>query len=169
MIEYRKGNALDVGNNSLIVHGCNCMGVMGSGIAREIKERFPHVYEAYRKTYESMQTNVGGPFCGLIPGEIEIVQVQEDKEEYQHKFICNANTQPNFGPIGRQVSYDALVKCFEYVKEYVIFAREEAGVTLEVVFPKIGAGLGGGDWDIIAPIIDKTLGDSITKICYVFP
>ena len=33
MIEYRKGNLLDV-TSGLIAHGVNCQGVMGSGVAK---------------------------------------------------------------------------------------------------------------------------------------
>jgi O-acetyl-ADP-ribose deacetylase (regulator of RNase III) len=36
MIETRKGSLLDA--TGIIVHGCNCQGVMGSGVALAIKK-----------------------------------------------------------------------------------------------------------------------------------
>ena len=45
----KKGNLLDMaerGEFDIIVHGANCICVMGSGIAREIKARFPQAAQA---------------------------------------------------------------------------------------------------------------------------
>ena len=36
-----------------------------------------------------------------------------------------------------------------------------------IVFPKIGAGLGNGDWNKIEKIIDKTVGDKYETYLYV--
>ena len=46
MIHYVKGNLLD-SNCDYICHQVNCQGVMGSGIARQIRERWPEVYKDY--------------------------------------------------------------------------------------------------------------------------
>ena len=32
----------------IIVHQVNCYGVMGSGIAKQVKERYPDVYDIYK-------------------------------------------------------------------------------------------------------------------------
>lgn len=40
MIEYRKGNLLDI-TSGVIVHGCNMRGVMGSGVALAIRNKYP--------------------------------------------------------------------------------------------------------------------------------
>jgi O-acetyl-ADP-ribose deacetylase (regulator of RNase III) len=47
MIHYVKGNLLD-SNCDYICHQVNCQGVMGSGIARQIRERYPVVYLYYK-------------------------------------------------------------------------------------------------------------------------
>ena len=51
MIEYRKGNILsayDKGEITVLVHGCNTLGFMGAGIAKEITENIvtPGDYES---------------------------------------------------------------------------------------------------------------------------
>lgn len=35
----------------ILVHGCNCKGVMGSGVAAAIRNRWPDVYKAYREKF----------------------------------------------------------------------------------------------------------------------
>ena len=41
------GNLLDT-ELTFIVHQVNCQGVMGAGVARQIKEKFPKAWENYK-------------------------------------------------------------------------------------------------------------------------
>ena len=159
MIETRYGNALDV-NVGIIVHGCNCQGVMGGGFALEVKNRFPLAYHEYDKVH---RTN------GLKLGEICFAEVAPNK------FIINANTQEGFGGSRRNVSYDAVADCFSEVYRFAKVIEQHRGVKLDVIFPAIGAGLGGGDWKIISAIIDVVIPDHdlsdkcFKKILYLLP
>src|SRR5438067_1457780 len=36
-----------------LAHGCNCQGSMGAGIAKGFRERYPAMYEAYRRRCKS--------------------------------------------------------------------------------------------------------------------
>lgn len=47
MIQYEKKSLFDVTGKVILVHAVNCKGVMGSGIAKEFKARFPEAFEAY--------------------------------------------------------------------------------------------------------------------------
>lgn len=127
------GNVLDA--KGLIVHGCNALGVMGAGVALAIKARWPHVYNAYRKQYEATGLSLGTVL--YVPAEPGVL-------------VANAITQESTGD-GLQVSYSAIRECFQNVSEV---ARESG---LVVHYPRIGAGLGGGDWEVISKIIDKEL------------
>ena len=155
MIKTFVGSALDV-PVGVIVHGCNCQGVMGAGIAKAIKDLYPAAFEIYRTQYERE---------GLKLGNISFIEVSPNK------WIVNANTQNTFDRNTRAVSYDAVVDCFEKVVVLVktIKERTKASDYLPIIFPKIGAGLGGGDWDIIEKIIDKTVPDEMQKHLYVLP
>ena len=158
MIQVRKGDVLAV-STGLIVHGCNCQGVMGGGIALAIKNKYPNVYKAYRKTFET---------TGLKLGNIEVVSVTDPGAVVADcKYIVNANTQDFFGTSKRQVSYDAVADCFEKVQLLAVRAEETLGYKLPVVFPAIGAGLGGGNWEIIERIIDQSVSNHFEKILYV--
>jgi len=153
MIETRYGNALDV-QTGIIVHGCNCQGVMGGGFALEVKNRFPIAFYEYDKVHRSH---------GLKLGEICFVEV------IPNKFIINANTQDNFGGSKRNVSYDAIVDCFKEVVKLAAVIEQHRNVNLEIIFPAIGAGLGGGDWKIISALIDVVVPDSFKKVLYLLP
>jgi O-acetyl-ADP-ribose deacetylase (regulator of RNase III) len=152
MIEYCVGNVLKI-ESGIIVHGCNNVGVMGAGIAREIKQTYPEVYAVYKKESSDY---------GLVLGTISACAVVENDLINDKKIIVNAITQ-SLGGTGRQVSYDAIEHCFINV----VKLQKSMKNNLPIVFPKIGAGLGGGNWDIIEKIIDVTIPDTIKKICYV--
>ena len=149
----KKGNLLDA--KGIIVHGCNCQGVMGSGVALAIKNKWPDVYQQYRDSYE-----LKSPLMNL--GQIIPVVVAPDT------YVLNAITQKNYGRDGaRYVSYDAVTSCFEKVRGWAEHFRQAESRNVSVNFPLLGAGLGGGDWEIISKIIDRTLGDDIEKILWV--
>lgn len=152
MIETRYGNALDV-PTGIIVHGCNCQGVMGAGIALEVKNRFPMAFHEYDRVHRSR---------GLKLGEICFAEVAPNK------FIINANTQEGYSRVGRQVSYDAIADCFTEVVKLAKTLETHRGVKLEIIFPMIGAGLGGGDWKVISAIIDAVVPDDFKKVLFIF-
>ena len=52
MIEIIEGNLFDT-DAKFICHQVNCMGKMGSGVALQVRQRFPHVYEEYKKVASS--------------------------------------------------------------------------------------------------------------------
>ena len=166
--QIKHGDVLNA-NNCIIVHGTNCCGVMGAGVAYQIKNRFPEVYDAYIEKYKSKQTKYNTDngsnlvFDGLKLGEISYGQVGP------FKFIVNANTQFNCGTDKRYADYEAIAKCFENVKILHTEIYAKTGLKLDIVFPMIGAGLAGGNWNIIETIILETLGNEFIKILYKFP
>lgn len=132
MITYRKGNLLDA-PETYIAHGCNSYGVMGSGVALAIKTKWPKAYEEYHNYYKE---------CGLDLGEIISVPCE-------NKVILNCITQKHYGRTGDKfVSYDAIDTCMKHI--------QNLGLD-NIAMPKIGAGLGGGDWKVIEAIIQSRL------------
>jgi len=150
MITYIKGDLLQTDVN-IIVHGCNAQGVMGSGVALTIKNKYPLAYKYYREQYE----------CGLLYlGNVIPVRTRENNKNIH---ILNAITQQYYGKDGKQyVSYPALRSCFKYIpkycKKYKDWYNEPNNIS-QIAMPKIGAGLGGGDWNIIERIIEEELKD----------
>lgn len=128
------GDILSV-QKGMIIHGCNAQGVMGSGLAQQIRAKYPLAYEMYRKEYETH---------GLHLGEVIWAQVTEDL------IIGNAITQQNYGrdPNTKYVSYKAIQHVFETVMVAATTMK------MDIHYPLIGAGLANGNWSIISEIID---------------
>lgn len=125
----------------IIVHGCNAQGVMGSGIAVQVKQRWLDCF----KKYSDFIANTPSPL-----GQVCFYSVP-DREKLM---VANAITQDNFGRTGsKYVSYKAVYNCFKEVAN--IAERED----LPVHYPLIGAGLGGGDWAIISDIIESIMAE----------
>lgn len=151
MIEYKQGNLLDV-TQGIIVHGCNQQYVFGAGVALAVRQKYPKCYEQYKDPYERL-------YLGRV-----IWYDHSDADESSELFIANAITQEHYGTNKRHVNYAAIVGCFEEV-----FAKARA-YDYDVHFPKIGAGLAGGDWDIIEQLInDCDPYDKVKKTCWVLP
>lgn len=147
MIEYRKGNLLDV-TQGIIVHGCNAQGVMGSGVAKAIKDKYPGAYDTYKDDIKNGNYGIG-----------DVSWWHEDLD----LIVASAITQEYYGRDKsiRYVNYVALAQCFNVILGY---ARKMGDV---VYFPKIGAGLGGGDWNTIEQLInDADPYNKVKKVCY---
>lgn len=128
----------------VIMHGCNAQGVMGSGFAKELRERYPEAYTEYTTIHNSRGLELGDNVLYNIPSTNII--------------ISNSITQQYYGRDGKKyVSYDAIDKCTKDLYNLLKMELDERPLTIH--FPAIGAGLGGGDWDIISTIIDKNCKD----------
>lgn len=125
----------------IILHGCNAQGVMGSGVAKLIREKFPKAYIEYRNRFESPH--------GLNLGEV----IWSNCGDH---IIGNCITQEYYGgDLGVvYADYDAVQSCMIQAKLYANRLGER-----EVALPKIGAGLAGGDWNVIADIINRSMLD----------
>jgi len=147
MIEHR-GDISTVAEG-LIIHQVNCQGVMGSGVAKALKEKYPQMYEDYYR-------HAGQPFTQLeegryLLGDVVYTQVTEDLA------IACLFGQQYFGRDGRRyTSYDAQEIGLKTIRDDL---RDHPGIKIHV--PLLGAGLGGGDWSITQAIIHATLGPDV--------
>jgi O-acetyl-ADP-ribose deacetylase (regulator of RNase III) len=154
-MKHIKGDVLEVSKNSksaVLLHQVNCQGVMGGGIAKQIKDKYPNHFIDY---------------CCII-----------DHSTGQHKeclgqwFItfCEADTaivglfgQYCFGTDKRHTNYAAFVKSLSDFIQSLCMRKDS-----ELIIPKnIGCGLGGGDWNIIEQIlhdVEKMYGVEFTCV-----
>ena len=147
MIHEHYGNLFDkyISNGAppnglnVIVHGCNAQGRMGSGFAKELRTRFPGAYDAYINEYNQR---------GLTLGSTVYYDVSNN--------LCIANciTQEFYGYDGcKYVSYDAIDMAMDKMSDLI----GSVNVITHIHFPKIGADLGGGNWNVIKEIIDHRM------------
>jgi O-acetyl-ADP-ribose deacetylase (regulator of RNase III) len=152
MLKHTKGNLIDLaeqGAFDVIVQGCNCYNTMGSGIAREIRERYPEAYEADCRTEKGDIMKLGN-WTEYDTGAFKII---------------NAYTQYGFNSGGS--TFDL----FEYTSFQLILQKlfAEYGKQ-DIGLPYIGMGLAGGDKEKIIKMIEDfaeqvdALGGSVTLV-----
>lgn len=139
MFTHRVGDMLNEATSGIIIHGCNCQGVMGGGIAKLIRAKWPDVYNVYRKTYEN--------YGGLELGDIIPVKVNEDLT------VINCMTQKHFGTDVRHLDYEAVVAVAAAINKALEYNTDPKPVTIHT--PLLGAGLAGGNWNIVETILDE--------------
>ena len=151
MVNYVKGNLLD-SDCDYICHQVNCQGVMGSGIARQIRERWPKVYESYTHYVDYHNKHEEG-----LLGKILISNINHPTR------VINMFSQDMYGYDGnRYTSYDAFANCLREIDLHVARSRS-------IGFPKnIGCGLGGGNWTVISALIDEILGQTHDVYIYEY-
>ena len=153
MIIYLKGDLIE-SNCDYICHQVNCRGRMGSGIAKQIRERFPEAYRVYKERHEDALRVLSSP--DLMLGSTDIVWIPEES-----KHVVNMYAQRGYGYDGkRYTSY----KAFKFILESL---KQEIPTDRTIGFPKnIGCGLGGGDWKTISKLIEDILGESHEVFIY---
>lgn len=159
MIKEVKGDLLSV-TKGFIVHGCNAHGVMGSGVAKQIRAKYPKCYDIYSNYCKDLREFTDS----MIVFEHNILGVVP---MYQHDdlIIFNAITQFNYGTDSRKVDYEAVYRAFETINAYIM---GQVGVDRVLNFPMIGCGLAGGNWNIVKTIIDEVVDDSIEKVLWIY-
>ena len=58
MIKHIKCDIFESGAD-VICHQTNCQGVMGSGVAKQVREKYPQVYEQYKRVCASGERLLG--------------------------------------------------------------------------------------------------------------
>jgi O-acetyl-ADP-ribose deacetylase (regulator of RNase III) len=132
-IEYRKGDVL-MSEINHIVHGCNSRGVMGSGVAKAIRDKYSKAYTDYSNAYNNVGLNLG-----------DVITSQQENGVS----IYNAITQSDYGRNSDRVyvSYWAIAQSMKFLD----------GKMEKLAMPMIGAGLANGNWYVISAIIENTL------------
>ena len=150
MIKYVDGDLLELAKNKefdVIGHCANCFCTFGAGIALGIKNQYPEAYIADCET-------ISGDLNKL--GKISFVETISP-------IIVNLYGQYDYK--GRRqgkidLDYVALKSSLKLMKDK--YSGKKFGL------PMIGAGLAGGDWNIIEKIIEEVFrGEYVTVVKYV--
>jgi O-acetyl-ADP-ribose deacetylase (regulator of RNase III) len=144
-ILYRKGDATDPedpsGGRMIICHVCNDACGWGAGFVLALSLRWPEPEEVYRSHYPRL-------------GQVQMVRVSD------RIAVANMIAQHGYrrSSGGIPLDYDALESCLEAVASAAI--RNSCSIHM----PRIGAGLAGGDWFVIADIIQRTMCDQGLRV-----
>jgi O-acetyl-ADP-ribose deacetylase (regulator of RNase III) len=144
MIKYLKKDLTEI-NKGVVVHGCNCSGGFGAGVALAVKNKWPTVEKAFR--------TVKNPKLG----EIQIVSLNDEL------VVINGFTQEKFGYDNkRYADLDAI----ETVIKKSIDTAKAFGIR-NLYMPKIGSCRGGLNWvDEIYPMLNSLDNKGVTiNVC----
>lgn len=128
---------------NVIVHCCNNKGVMGSGVAKQIKDKYPTVYNAYRTNYEKH---------GLTLGQV-ISVIVNDKQ-----YICNLIGQDGYGYDGKQyINYESFKMGLYTIRDFMLRNGFKT-----IAFPyNIGCYRAGGKWEVVYEMIEDVFSDIV--------
>lgn len=148
MIKYIDGDLIKESELfDVIAHCCNCYCTFGAGIAPQIKAKFPEAFLVDCTTQRGDESKLGT--ITFTENTTPIVVNLYGQYDY---------TGRRHGEM--DLDYDALRSALRAMKE------EFSGLLFGL--PKIGAGLAGGDWDVIESIIAEELeGERVMIVNYV--
>jgi O-acetyl-ADP-ribose deacetylase (regulator of RNase III) len=145
MLHYLTCDLLDC-DADLICHQVNCQGVMGAGLARSIRTKYPEVFSAYVEKCTRYARSQA------LLGTVQAISIAPSK------YIVNIFGQWRYGTDRRHTDYNALDRAFHTINERC--------KNKSIAIPyKMGCGLGGGDWNIVLNLIERNLTDCEVLIC----
>ncbi len=150
MLIHKEGNLFD-STADILCHQCNCQGKMNSGIAKEVRTRYPNVFESYFNDYENGDLRLG---------YVNFTEVEN--KDGKKQVIASMCAQDKYGYDGGQYTdYIAFQKCLDNIMMYA-YAYDKNPV---IAFPnQIGCVRGGGNWKVIKEMIAANLKDFDVEI-----
>jgi O-acetyl-ADP-ribose deacetylase (regulator of RNase III) len=121
-----------------LAHGCNCAGSMGAGIAVGFRERYPAMFEEYRRR------------CKADPAEFSLGSVFLWREDGKPA-VFNLGTQPR---PGRGATYPAVEEALRAMR-----TTADTEKITSIAMPRIAAGYGGLSWKKVRAIIETVFAD----------
>ncbi len=134
LIHFAKQGCFD-----LIIHGQNCKHGWKKGIAHTIGLHFPQAKKSDLETLYGDKKKLGSYSYANIT-----------LDSGKNLIVVNAYTQFNYGQ-GNHLNIKALESCFLKIKNDF--------PNLHYAYPKIGAGLAGGNWNQINTVIEAIFQD----------
>jgi O-acetyl-ADP-ribose deacetylase (regulator of RNase III) len=141
MIKIVEGNILDA-PEEIIGHQVNCQGVMGAGLASQLRSKYPTLFPRYKEFVNGL------PDKELLLGCTQVIKVDN------YKYIANLFGQLKYGRGRLYTHYASLDYSLKLLKEKAKIHK------LTVALPYgIGCGLAGGDWNIVYGMIEDAFED----------
>ncbi len=141
-IYFVTGNILESSAEALC-NPVNCVGIMGKGLAKQFKDKFPNYFNWYQAKCANREIRPGYPEVygmakyGLMEDSLETLYIVSfpTKDHWSEK--------SNLKDIE-----EALIRLCHKVKERNIKS---------IALPRLGCGLGGLDWNVVKPVMTQVL------------
>jgi O-acetyl-ADP-ribose deacetylase (regulator of RNase III) len=154
------------GEFNMIVQGCNCFHVQGSGLAGQLATKYPQVLEADKEQSHYGDKEKLGTWSVANIGNFSVINAYtqysfsrgNDVFEYDafDKFLNDFRNMIEYflNDFRNMIEYYDSVANFEWKPDGNDF-RVRDFERFRIGFPQIGAGLAGGDWSRISKMIEK--------------
>jgi O-acetyl-ADP-ribose deacetylase (regulator of RNase III) len=129
----------------IICHQANCIGAMGAGLAKSIRDLWPHIYDDYYKAVKNQEFNMGD--CRIAQAAPGV-------------FVAHLAGQQGIGYRKKQTDYHSLRKAFRNLRRQINGSYVLLRMPIYIPYG-IGCGLGGGDWEVVRKIIEEELPNAI--------
>lgn len=159
MIEIVNGDLLQ-SNLPLIAHQTNCLGVMGAGIARSIKNKWSTVYTQYVNFCKCLKHSKS------LLGKCQICTTGDEPTNLVANLFGEYSFTESVAPYeNRHTDYDALKEALLNLKAFC-----KGMNIIEIGIPyKLGCGLAGGDWDgVVYPMLQELFDKDSTITLYIY-
>jgi O-acetyl-ADP-ribose deacetylase (regulator of RNase III) len=144
-MHFVKGDILDA-KDGIIGHQVNCQMVMGAGLAKQIRDKYPRVYDEY-------MLMVGKSPITARLGRCQMVAVSDKL------LVANLFGQFDYRPRNKvHTDYTALSMALRNLQRWKdTFVSKDFPIYLPY---GLGCGLAGGDWKIVEGIIRGAIPDA---------
>lgn len=148
MVEIVEHSNLLEEKSGIICHQVDCIGTMGAGIALQIRNKWPVVFDDYRKE------------CGLFTSNPQkLLGKVQDILVADNLVVANCFGQIYPERAGTMTDYGVWDEILDHLNDLSNF------FSLELHFPyMIGCGLAGEDWNTMLEKIQSKFGQSHTKV-----
>lgn len=152
MIKILDGDLFE-SNADVIAHQVNCQGAFNSGVAKQVREKYPNVYEKY--------SNLCSSYSGYeekLLGYCQMIYIHD------HKGIANLFGQLGYGYDGKQyTNLNALKDAMMALRAILHCEFDPNDIT--IAFPYgLGSVRGGANWEDVYKIIAEVFADYNVEI-----
>ena len=148
MIVFKKGNLFDSECQTL-VNTVNCEGIMGAGIAKQFKQKYPEMFNEYKLACKNGILSCGGDIW--LYDYIDIYKPL--------KILCFATKEYWY--------YQSKLEWIERGLKTFTYAYNQLGIT-SIAWPKLGCNNGKLNWDKdVKPLMFKYL-NPLDIICEIY-
>lgn len=129
---------------TVILHQANCYAIMGSGIAKEVKQRFPAAFEADRM------------FEVPVGSRERLGKFSYGWNSNNTRVVFNLYGQHRYGRDQKYTEEDMLEKAILGAFDKLSENRANPDFRIKIGLPKnMGCGLAGGDWEVVKDILQQ--------------
>ena len=144
-ISLRRGNLFDSEMQTLC-NTVNVVGVMGAGIAKEFKFRYPEMFEEYKDMCAQQKVIPGEPYCWK-PADDGAYRVADDGAHWVLNF-----------PTKKHWRHPSKIEWLESGLQYLQENYLRWGI-VSLAVPALGCSLGKLSWEQVRPLMEKYLSE----------